>query len=183
MYVSQFKLTLKLIEVWRVSILPATPDPTSTPPIFWTEVFSKPDGRWLPVDPIRCIVNKRKVFDPTPVPTYALPNAAVAQFSRFNSPIPNRKSQITLKQENRLVYVLAFEEDGYARDVTRRYARNFSAKVSKMQGGSGAANMGGGGKGRMVWWNQVLSLVHRPYRLVGSQSNRYRRSHSSSYPA
>ncbi|KAF9448723.1 Rad4-domain-containing protein [Macrolepiota fuliginosa MF-IS2] len=124
-------------------------DPTTTPPVFWTEVFSKPDGRWLPVDPIRCIINKRKVFDPTPITTNLPPN-------------PARSGG---KEENRLLYVLAFEEDSYARDVTRRYAREFGAKVAKMQGGSGAASMGNGGKGRLVWWHRVLSFVHRPYRL------------------
>ncbi|XP_006462844.1 hypothetical protein AGABI2DRAFT_47748, partial [Agaricus bisporus var. bisporus H97] len=123
-------------------------DPTTTPPVFWTEVFSKPDGRWLPVDPIRNIVNKRKVFDPTPSSINTPPNTAK----------PSRTQQ---NAENRLLYVLAFEEDGFARDVTRRYARDYSTKVVKAQGGSGAANMGG----RRAWWGHVLSIVHRPYRL------------------
>jgi len=68
-----------------------------------------------------------------------------------------------LSQDNRLLYVLAFEEDGYAKDVTRRYAREYGGKVAKMQGGSG----GSGVVGRSTtWWNHVLSLVRRPYRLV-----------------
>lgn len=117
----------------------STPDPVSTPPIFWTEVFSRADGRWIPVDPIRAIVNKRKAFDPTPNP---------------NSQIkPDRNVRV----ENRMVYVVAFEEDGYARDVTPRYAREFGAKVAKMQQG---------GKGRQQWWEQIMGMVHRPYRLV-----------------
>ena len=113
-----------------------TPDPTATPPVFWTEVFSRADGRWLPVDPIRCIVNKRKVFDPP-------------------------SSSSATRQENRMVYVVAFEEDGYARDVTPRYAREFGAKVAKVQGGSGS-----GGNARKEWWNRVVRMVTRPYRLV-----------------
>lgn len=56
-----------------------------------------------------------------------------------------------------MVYVIAFEEDGYARDVTPRYAREFGAKVAKMQQG---------GKGRQQWWEQIMGLIHRPYRLV-----------------
>jgi len=56
-----------------------------------------------------------------------------------------------------MVYVVAFEEDGYARDVTPRYAREYGAKVAKVQQG---------GKGRKEWWERILGLVKRPYRLV-----------------
>jgi xeroderma pigmentosum group C-complementing protein len=63
-----------------------------------------------------------------------------------------------------MVYVVALEEDGYARDVTRRYAKEFSAKVAKVQGGSSI--IGGGGKGRKAWWERVIGTVSRPYRLV-----------------
>lgn len=56
-----------------------------------------------------------------------------------------------------MLYVLAFEEDGYARDVTPRYARDYGAKVAKVQGG---------GKSRKEWWESVMTLVQRPYRLV-----------------
>jgi xeroderma pigmentosum group C-complementing protein len=55
-----------------------------------------------------------------------------------------------------MLYVVAFEEDGYGRDVTRRYAREFSSKVSKVQGGNG----------RKIWWEVVVGLITRPYRLV-----------------
>jgi hypothetical protein len=59
-------------------------------------VFSRPDCRWLPVDPIRTVVNKRQVFDPTPVGS--TPRPAIV--------------------DNHMMYVLAIEEDGYMRDVT-----------------------------------------------------------------
>jgi len=128
-----------------------SPDPLTTPPVIWTEVFSRPDAKWFPIDPIRGIVNKRKVFDPTPSTTTA------------NAPISlARKTKV----ENRMVYVIAFEEDGYARDVTRRYAKDFGAKVAKMQGGSSAPNVGGGGKGRQAWWDKVVNCIHRPFLLV-----------------
>ena len=65
-----------------------------------------------------------------------------------------------------MVYVVAFEEDGYARDVTRRYAKEYAAKVAKVQGGSSAPNIGGGGKGRLAWWDEVVHSIERPYRLV-----------------
>lgn len=63
-----------------------------------------------------------------------------------------------------MVYVVALEEDGYARDVTRRYAKEFSAKVAKVQGGS--STIGNSGKSRKAWWERVISVVSRPYRLV-----------------
>ncbi|KAG7091277.1 hypothetical protein E1B28_010326 [Marasmius oreades] len=111
-------------------------DPLTSPPVFWTEVFSKPDSRWIPVDPLRGTVNKRNVFDPS-----------------AEGPNP----------ENRLVYVMGLEEDGYARDLTRRYAKNFGAKVAKEQGGSSAT--GGGGRGRQQWWACVVQNYTRPFRL------------------
>ncbi|KAF8467598.1 Rad4-domain-containing protein [Russula ochroleuca] len=113
---------------------PAASDPLTTPPVFWTEVFSRPDVRWLPVDPIRAIVNKRKVLDPTSVGTTSRSGIA----------------------DNRMMYVLAVEEDGYMRDVTPRYAKQYSAKVAKAQSG---------GRGRREWWSQVVRTVTRPYRL------------------
>lgn len=116
------------------------PDPLTTPPVFWTEVFSRPDGRWIPVDPIRCLVNKRKLFDPSPSSGSTQPKTRV---------------------DNRLVYVVAFEEDGYGRDVTPRYAREYGAKVAKTQGAERAS-----GKGRRAWWESVTAMVTRPYRLV-----------------
>ncbi|THH11143.1 hypothetical protein EW145_g849 [Phellinidium pouzarii] len=94
----------------------------------WTEVFSRPDGRWMPVDPIRYIVNKRKVFEP---PSH--------------------------DKNNRMVYVVAVEEDGYCRDVTPRYAKDYGTKTTKAQLG---------GKGRKDWWEGVMALVTRPYRLL-----------------
>ena len=104
-------------------------------------MFSRADARWIPIDPIRCLINKRKVFDPTPNP-----NAAVK---------PDRRRPVRV--ENRMVYVVAFEEDGFARDVTPRYAREYGAKVAKVQQG---------GRGRKEWWERIMAMVKRPYQLV-----------------
>lgn len=112
--------------------------------MFWTEVFSRPDGRWLAVDPIRGIVNQPHSFDPSTAPISTYPKTAAG-----------------VVIDNRMVYVLAFEEDGYARDVTRRYARQYAAKIAKIQGGTK-------GRGRKeLWWERVVEGVRRPYRLVG----------------
>lgn len=144
----------------------ASPDPTTTPPVFWTEVFSRADGRWIPIDPIRAYVNRRKVFDPTPVtsaPGATEPRPSSSLFPQIAKRTPINP-QRGFKEENRMLYVLAFEEDGYARDVTRRYAREYSAKVLKVQGGSSA--IGGGGRVRQAWWENVVRIVKRPYQLV-----------------
>lgn len=34
------------------------------PPVFWCEVFSRPDGRWIPVDPSRNLINRKRMFEP-----------------------------------------------------------------------------------------------------------------------
>lgn len=82
----------------------------------------------MPIDPTRYIVNKRKMFEP---PSW--------------------------DRNNRMVYVVAIEEDSYCRDVTPRYARDYGTKTSKAQLG---------GKGRKEWWESVMAFVTRPYRLV-----------------
>ncbi|RDB14699.1 DNA repair protein rhp41 [Hypsizygus marmoreus] len=142
-----------------------SPDPKTMPPVFWTEVFSRPDARWLPVDPVRCIVNKRKVFDPTPTAAApaAPPGSRLFPHPYAAAPVTPKRSFADTNRENRMVYVLAFEEDGYARDVTRRYAKEFGARVAKVQGGS--STIGGGGKAREQWWQRVVGGVSRPYRL------------------
>jgi xeroderma pigmentosum group C-complementing protein len=107
----------------------------------WTEVFSRADCCWLPVDPIQAIVNKRKVFDPA--------------FSN----LPKKGENV----RNRMLYVMAFEEDSFARDVTARYAKEYGAKVAKMQ------RSGGVGNSRKEWWDRIVAMVQRPYRLVMQQ--------------
>ncbi|KAJ7160117.1 hypothetical protein C8R46DRAFT_363273 [Mycena filopes] len=129
-------------------------DPIKTPPVFWTEVFSRPDGRWLSVDPIRGIVNQSHGFDPsTPSATPSLP-------SRRSHPKNGPKEALRADADNRMVYVLAFEEDGYARDVTRRYARRYAEKVARLQGHG--ANRS---RRKELWWARVVEGVRRPYRL------------------
>lgn len=122
------------------NVFAESPDPTITPPVFWTEVFSRPDLRWLPVDPIRGIVNKRQVFDPS--------HSQHSASSR-------------IRQDNRMLYVIGIEEDGFGRDITARYAREYTAKVSKVQAvGAGPAG------GRKEWWARVVQSITRPYHLV-----------------
>jgi xeroderma pigmentosum group C-complementing protein len=62
-----------------------------------------------------------------------------------------------------MLYVMAFEEDSFARDVTARYAKEYGAKVAKMQ------RSGGVGNSRKEWWDRIVAMVQRPYRLVMQQ--------------
>ncbi|KAG8836821.1 hypothetical protein FRC18_010627 [Serendipita sp. 400] len=98
------------------------------PPVVWTEVFSRPEGRWIPIDSTRYLVDKKRLFEPPP-------NCRI----------------------NRMMYVVAFEEDGFIRDVTLRYARHFGAKTSKARASSR--------RGQSDWWERVVACLTRPYRL------------------
>ncbi|KAJ9122302.1 hypothetical protein QFC22_001723 [Naganishia vaughanmartiniae] len=98
------------------------------PPVFWAEVYSRPDQKWIPVDPVRGTIKRKRDFEPT----------------SESGPI-------------RMLYVVAFEEDGHARDVTVRYAKNFAAKTVKLRVPSR--------KGKEDWWERIMKMLQRPYRL------------------
>ncbi len=59
---------------------------------------------------------------------------------------------------NNMSYVVAFESDGTAKDVTRRYAKAYNAKtrrhrVESLESGE-------------TWWRRVMSAFRRRYILV-----------------
>ncbi|KEP54880.1 DNA repair protein rhp42 [Rhizoctonia solani 123E] len=106
-----------------------------SPPTLWAEVFSRPDGRWIPVDPVRGIVNRAGLFE--------------------------RRDQAGKRKTDKLMYVVAMEEDGYARDVTARYAKNFGAHQARAR-----ARIAAGRKnGKIEWWDSVMRTLKRPYAL------------------
>ncbi|KAF8758826.1 Rad4 protein [Rhizoctonia solani] len=98
-------------------------------------VFSRPDGRWIPVDPVRGFVNRAGLFE--------------------------RRDQAGKRKAEKLMYVVAMEEDGYARDVTARYAKNFGAHQARAR-----ARIAAGRKnGKVEWWDSVMRVLKRPYAL------------------
>ncbi|KAE8191754.1 hypothetical protein A4X06_0g6431 [Tilletia controversa] len=103
----------------------------SSPPTVWVEVFSKPYQRWLTVDPVR--------------------GSLQATGHRYMEPAPHDKN-------NKLVYVVAVEEDNYCRDVTPRYTRALRSRVARLR--PPAALTGG-----KDWWDRVVAAIHRPQRL------------------
>ncbi|CAO1625614.1 unnamed protein product [Parajaminaea phylloscopi] len=102
----------------------------TSPPVMWVEVFSKPYQRWITVDPIRARV--------------------IATGNRHMEPS-------TSDRANKLVYVMAFEEDGYARDVTARYSKTLYSRISRMR--PPATRKDGD------WWEAIVQAMHRPQRL------------------
>jgi len=112
--------------------IPARPPPKpkskaiieSPYPIFWVEVFDEAHQKWFPVDP--------------------LVTETVAKPRAFEPPASDR--------ENSMSYVIAFEEEGYARDVTKRYTKAYNAKTRRNR----VESTTGGEK----WWRRAL----KPYR-------------------
>lgn len=100
-----------------------------TPPTVWVEAFSKPYQHWITVDPVRAFIK--------------------ATGARNMEPIPAQR-------QNKLVYVVAFEEDGYARDVTARYTRTLYTRVARQRPSI---------RGRGDWWASVAAALHRPQKL------------------
>ncbi|KAI9151641.1 nitrilase [Paramyrothecium foliicola] len=111
---------------------PARPRPTfeaptdlqeSTYPIYWVEVFNHAYQEWQPADPVV-------------THTFWKPKA-------LEPPITDK--------QNCMCYVVAFEADGTAKDVTRRYAKAYTAKTRKLRVESASTD---GEK----WWRKVMKL-------------------------
>ncbi|KAG8628738.1 hypothetical protein KVT40_002603 [Elsinoe batatas] len=74
-------------------------------PVFWVEALNPAYSRWVAVDPM-----------------------VTETVSRANKLEPPASYE-----GNTMSYVIAFEEDGFAKDVTRRYAKSFNAKTRKQR--------------------------------------------------
>ncbi|KAK2591675.1 hypothetical protein QQS21_010635 [Conoideocrella luteorostrata] len=95
-------------------------------PIYWVEVLDKGHQKWQPADPVVTHTFwKPRVFEP---------------------PITDK--------ENCLSYVVAFEADGTAKDVTRRYAKAYTAKTRRMRVETPLSDNG-------EWWRKTMKLFRR----------------------
>lgn len=100
-------------------------------PVFWVEVFSPATSTWMPLDPlVRNTINKPK--------------------TGFEPPAAD--------QLNSMTYVLAFEDDGAAKDVTRRYTQWFNAKTRKQRVE--------GTKGGDQWWKRTMGFFQKTFTEV-----------------
>jgi xeroderma pigmentosum group C-complementing protein len=97
----------------------------SSYPVFWVEVFDEAHQKWLPVDP--------------------LVTESIAKPQAFEPPSNDR--------ENSMSYVIAFEEEGCARDVTKRYTKAYNAKTRKNR----VESTPGGEK----WWMRTMRAYSR----------------------
>ncbi|KAK4948724.1 hypothetical protein LTR10_012729 [Elasticomyces elasticus] len=97
-------------------------------PIFWVEVYSPSTATWMPLDPIvRNTINKPK--------------------TGFEPPASD--------QQNSMSYVIAFEDDGSAKDVTRRYTQWYNAKTRKQRVEST--------KGGEEWWESTMRVYQKAF--------------------
>lgn len=116
---------------------PSMPTPPKRPlkrikdspyPIFWVEIFNESLQKWIPVDPlVRSTINKPKTgFEPPANDTL-----------------------------NSMSYVVAFEDDGSAKDITRRYVQFYNGKTRR--------NRVESTKGGREWWEKTMSFFEKPF--------------------
>ncbi|KAI1741783.1 Rad4-domain-containing protein [Xylaria scruposa] len=98
-------------------------------PVYWIEVLDEGHQKWQPTDPL--------VTD-----SYWKPQ-------KLEPPASDR--------ENCMTYVVGFEENGAAKDVTRRYAKAYNAKTRKMRIESVLSD-------GERWWRKALRAYSRGYK-------------------
>lgn len=94
-------------------------------PVYWVEAFNEAVQKWVPLDPL---VTK-----------------SIAKSSKFEPPAG--------EPENHMSYVVAFEDDGSARDVTRRYVKAYNAKTRRHR-----VEVTKGGE---KWWRSAMRIYRR----------------------
>ncbi|KAI1979129.1 hypothetical protein LOZ53_000397 [Ophidiomyces ophidiicola] len=96
-------------------------------PVFWVEAFNEAMQKWVVVDPL--VTN------------------TIAKPSRFEPPASDRY--------NNMSYVIAFEEDGSARDVTKRYTKFYNSKTSRTRVECT--------KDGESWWESTMQFFENPF--------------------
>ncbi|KAI9468281.1 MAG: hypothetical protein EXX96DRAFT_591582 [Benjaminiella poitrasii] len=101
------------------------------PPTVWAEVYCSDTKRWMCVDPIRGHIDKPSLMEPS-----------------------------VSDQDNKLSFILAFDNKGYVTDVTRRYTCNMERVVRLRERPLTKRELNGGMK---LWSERFLStLCHKP---------------------
>lgn len=94
-------------------------------PVYWVEAFNAAQQKWVTVDPIA--------------------TGTIGKPSRLEPPL----SDLDVS----MAYVVAFEDHGVAKDVTRRYAKAYNAKTRK----SRVESTEKGDK----WWRKSMKIFRR----------------------
>lgn len=95
-------------------------------PVYWVEAFNSAHKKWVPIDPL----------------------------STFTINAPEKLEPPFSYMQNSMTYVIAFEEDYTAHDVTRRYAKAYNAKTLKFRVESTSHGP--------QWWTRTLKYFTRP---------------------
>jgi len=131
----------------------ARSDLTRYPPVFWAEVYSRSEQKWIPVDPVKGVIKRKKDFEPSsesgPIRMLYVVAFEEGESARHSEALPTRRDSLPKS---------VHAADGYAREVTVRYARNFAAKTMKLRVPVK--------KDQEDWWGRVMRMLERPYRLV-----------------
>jgi hypothetical protein len=101
--------------------------------VFWVEAFDNATQQWIAVDP--------------------LVTQTIGKPLKLEPPANDLK--------NSMIYVVAFEEDGFAKDVTRRYCKAYNAKTRKYR-----VEISKGGE---RWWRRAFGIYQRRYKLDRDQ--------------
>ncbi|CAG8191601.1 unnamed protein product [Penicillium salamii] len=96
-------------------------------PVFWVEAFNEAAKKWIPIDPV---VTK-----------------SLAKPTKFEPPASD--------PVNLMNYVVGFEDDASARDITRRYVKAFNAKTRKLRVESTRHGQ--------EWWDNALKAYEKPF--------------------
>jgi len=100
-------------------------------PVYWVEVWEEARQEWVSVDPL--------VTGEVGHPLKLEPAIADAM-------------------ENEMAYVVAFEAEGQAKDVTRRYVKSYNGRTRTLR----VEAVPDGDK----WWRKALRRFRRGYPLV-----------------
>ncbi|KAF2849903.1 Rad4-domain-containing protein [Plenodomus tracheiphilus IPT5] len=102
-------------------------------PVYWVEAFNAAHQKWVPID----------------------------THSTFTVNTPEKLEPPLVYTQSSLTYAIAFDEDHTAKDVTRRYAKAYSAKTRKFR----VECTPGGEK----WWKRVMKFFQRSSTLDRDQ--------------
>ncbi|KAJ4371615.1 hypothetical protein N0V83_004835 [Neocucurbitaria cava] len=94
-------------------------------PVYWVEAYNSAHQKWIPID----------------------------THSTFTVNAPEKLEPPLSSTQNSLTYVIAYEEDYTAKDITRRYAKAYNAKTRKFR----VECTPDGGK----WWRRTMKFFRR----------------------